>query len=34
MADENYEGALIDIEDEEEEEEEQVNCIYINKYII
>ena len=33
MADENYEGDLIDIEDEEEEEE-QVNCIYINKYII
>ena len=31
MADENYEGDLIDIEDEEEE---QVNCIYINKYII
>ena len=32
MADENYEGDLIDIEDEEEEE--QVNCIYINIYII
>ena len=32
MADENYEDDLIDIEDEEEEE--QVNCIYINKYII